>query len=36
LDKVDQALKKTFASLMTQLTDKSKAKLLNEKRAEFY
>ena len=36
LDKVDQALKKAFASFMTQLTNKSKAKLLNEKRAEFY
>jgi hypothetical protein len=36
LDKVDQALKKTFASFMAQLTNKSKAKLLNEKRAEFY
>jgi DNA replication initiation complex subunit (GINS family) len=36
MDKIDQGLKKTFASFMTKADNKSRGKELNEKRSKFY
>ena len=36
MDKVDQALKKTFSSFMALTENKSRGKELNEKRSKFY
>ena len=36
MDKIDQALKKTFSGFMAQTENKSRGKELNEKRSKFY
>ena len=36
MDKLDQALKKTFSGFMAQTENKSRGKELNEKRSKFY
>jgi hypothetical protein len=36
MDKIDQGLKKTFASFMARAENKSRGKELNQKRSKFY